>query len=121
MKKLSKFPGGRGWYYEDDIDSIDEFDEITNISSNATASITTKCVIDGSYLLIRVVWDKNIIFREIINKYLSYVGLWYIQCAVVFDSYSGGLSTKDHEHFREDLKSSVSLDMAAVQLDNSIG
>ena len=68
----------------------------------------------------KVVWDKNITFREIINKYLSYVGSRYIQCSVVFDGYCGGLSTKDHEHFRRNLKSSVSLDMA-VQLDNSIG
>ena len=65
-------------------------------------------------------WDKNITFRGIINKYLSYVGSRYIQCTVVFDGYCGGLSTKDHEHFRRNLKSSVSLDMA-VQLDSSIG
>ena len=65
-------------------------------------------------------WDENITFRGIINKYLSYVGSRYIQCTVVFDGYCGGLSTKDHEHLRRSLKSSVSLDMA-VQLDNSIG
>ena len=65
-------------------------------------------------------WDKNITFREIINKYLSYVGLQHIQCTVVFDDYCGGLSTKDHEHFIRNFKSPVSLDMA-VQLHNSIG
>ena len=65
-------------------------------------------------------WDKNITFREIINKYLSYVGSRYIQYTVVFDGYCGGLSTKDHEHLRRSLRSSVSLDMA-VQLDNGIG
>ena len=55
---------------EDDIDSIDEFDDINDITSSITASITTKYVIDGGYLLRRVMWDKNITFREIINKYL---------------------------------------------------
>ena len=55
---------------EDDIDSNAEFDDITDITSSATASITTKYVIDGGYLLRRVMWDKNITFREIINKYL---------------------------------------------------
>ena len=56
---------------EDDIDSNAEFDDITDITSSATASITTKYVIDGGYLLRRVMWDKNITFREIINKYLG--------------------------------------------------
>ena len=51
---------------------------------------------------------------------MSYVGSRYIQCIVVFDGYCGGSSKKDHEHFRRNLKSSASLDMA-VQLDNSIG
>ena len=102
---------------EDDTDSVDEFDDITDISSSATASVTTKYIIDGGNLLRRVVWDKNITFREIINT--SHVGSRYIQCTVVFDDFCGGISTKDHEHSRRNLKSSASLDMA-VQLDNSI-
>ena len=40
---------------EDDIDSIDEFDDITDISSSATASVATKYVMNGGYLLRRVV------------------------------------------------------------------
>ena len=51
---------------------------------------------------------------------MSYVGSRDIRYTVVFDGYRGGLSTKDHEDFRRNLKSSVSLDMA-VQLDSSIG
>ena len=35
---------------EDDIDSTDECDDITDISSSATASVTTKYVIDRGYL-----------------------------------------------------------------------
>ena len=103
---------------EDHIDSIDELDDFINISSSTTASLTTKYVIDEGYLLRRVVWGKNITFREIIDKYLSYVGSRYIQCTIAFDSYCDGLSTKDHEHFRRNLKSSVSLDMAVLSLLN---
>ena len=48
---------------EDDIDSVDEFDDITDISNSATASVTTRYVIDGDYFLRRDVWAKNITFR----------------------------------------------------------
>ena len=40
--------------------------------------------------------------------------------ALVFDGYQDGPSTKDHEHLRRTMKSTVSVDMS-VHLDNSIG
>ena len=47
MKKYRSFPEVEDDIDEDDIDSIDKFDGITDISSSATASVTTKYVIDG--------------------------------------------------------------------------
>ena len=42
-------------------------------------------VIDGGYLLRRVVWDKNSTYQEIIQRYLHYVESHYGKCSVVFD------------------------------------
>ena len=77
-------------------------------------------VIDGGYILRRVIWDPDVSFRELIRKYLTQVGSRYGLCTIVFDGYQDGPSTKDHEHFRRNLKSTVSVDIS-VHLDNSIG
>ena len=50
-------------------------------------------VIDGGYLLRRVVWDKQSTYQEIIQKYLSYVESHYGKCSIVFDGYQDQLKT----------------------------
>ena len=77
-------------------------------------------VIDGGYLLRRVVWDKQSTYQEIIQKYINYVESYYGKCSIVFDGYQDGPSTKDHEHTRRTMKSKRSPDIS-VHLENSIG
>ena len=55
-----------------------------------------KYIIDGEYQLRRVVWDKDSLFREIIQRCLNYVGSRYGKCTVVFDGYQDGPSSKNN-------------------------
>ena len=79
-------------------------------------------VIDGGYLLRRVVWDYDVTFREFIQRYRRYVRIRFgnQHSTIVFDGKPNGLSTKDHEHTRRNLKTSISVD-TSVHLDNTIG
>ena len=77
-------------------------------------------VIDGGYLLHRVVWDKQSTYQEIIQKYLHYIESHYGKCTVVFDGYQDGPSIKDHEHFRRLMKATVSPNVS-VHMENSVG
>ena len=77
-------------------------------------------VIDGGYLLHRVVWDKQSTYREIIQKYINHVESHYQKSSIVFDGYQDGPSTKDHEHGQRAMKSKKSPD-ASVHLEDSIG
>ena len=44
-------------------------------------------VIDGGYLLCRVIWDKHSIYQEIIQKYMHYVESHYGKCSLVSHGY----------------------------------
>ena len=77
-------------------------------------------VIDGGYLLDRVVWDKQSTYREIIQKYINYVESHYGKNIIVFDRYQHDSSTKDHELAQQTMKSKKSPDVS-VHLENSIG
>ena len=56
-------------------------------------------VIDGGYLLRKVVWSKDGPYNNVLQRYLSSVSKKYGLTSIVFDGYSHS-STKDHEHKR---------------------
>ena len=74
-------------------------------------------VLDGGYLLHRLILEKESMFRDIVSKYVHYVDSHYGQCTVVFDGYCENASTKDHEHKRRLLKAKVTPNMS-VELEN---
>ena len=95
----------------DDLDLADP-DEQSNSSSVAAVN-NTRYVIDGGYLLHRIVWSKTETYAGIIQQYKNYVRSHYgIQCTVVFVGYVGGPSTKNHEHKRRLLKAEVAPDVS---------
>ena len=77
-------------------------------------------VIDGGYLLHRVVWDKQSTYRKIIQEYINYVESHYGKSSIAFDGYQDGSSTKDHEHARGTMKFKKSPDVSG-HLENLIG
>ena len=74
------------------IESVSENDEI---------------VLDGGYLLHRLIRQKESTFRDVVSTYVHYVDSHYGQCTVAFDSYCENASVKDHEHKRRLLKAKV--------------
>ena len=74
-------------------------------------------VLDGGYLLHRLILEKESMFRDIVSKYVHYVDSHYGQCTVVFDGYCENTSTKDHEHKRRLLKAKVTPN-TSVELEN---
>ena len=103
---------------EDEHDCIDDVG-VENVGGVNEENVE-RYVIDGGYLLRRVVWDKQSTYQEIIQKYINYVESHYGKCSIVFDGYQDGPSTKDHEHTRRTMKSKRSPDVS-VDLENSIG
>ena len=75
-------------------------------------------VVDGGYLLHRVVWDKASAYKEIIHLYQKYVNAHYGKCTIVFDGYVAVPSTKDHEHTRRLMKSTIAPNIS-VELENT--
>lgn len=73
-------------------------------------------VIDGGYLLRRVVWDKMSTYGEIIRKYQDYVRSRYGTSTVIFDGYEDGPSTKDHEHSRRLMGSTVAPNVTILKI-----
>ncbi|KAG5862841.1 hypothetical protein JTB14_020291 [Gonioctena quinquepunctata] len=67
---------------------------------------STVCMIDGSFLLHRVVWSSGHNFEQICNSYIHYIRSKYYQSAkIVFDGYSDGQkSTKSMERLRRSTK-----------------
>ena len=105
-----------------DSDSEDSDDaEIENVEGVKEGNVQ-RYVIDGGYLLHRVVWDKQSTYQEIIQKYTNYVDLHRImeKSNIVFDGYQDGPSTEDHGHARRTMKSKKSPDVS-VHLENSMG
>ena len=56
-------------------------------------------VVDGGFLLRKVVWPKEGTYETVIQRYISYVSKRYKEAYIVFDGYNTP-STKDHEHNR---------------------
>ncbi|KYM99414.1 hypothetical protein ALC62_09846 [Cyphomyrmex costatus] len=87
------------------------YDEFTTISV-PTYSNSVVHVVDGGFLLHKVIWQKNDTVEEIINKYLNYVRNNYaVNSYIVFDGYpdlkntattaaTSGNSTKKAERIR---------------------
>ena len=65
---------------------------------------TSKEVLDGGALMLKVQWEKNVTFQELCEQYVNFSRRKFGQCAVVFDGYEAGPSTKDHEHCRRSVK-----------------
>ena len=63
-------------------------------------------MLDGGALLHKVRWSGCTNFGVVIDLYVKYVKKKYTTCTIVFDGYSHGLSTKDHEHIRRSAKQS---------------
>jgi len=69
--------------------------------------LNTVYVIDGGFLLHRVVWQTREIFSSILNKYVEYVKKYCnIGATVVFDGYPDDKtkSTKSVERYRREKK-----------------
>ena len=93
-------------------EDTEEEDKIQKRSRNTGHSCEFH-VIDVGYLLRRVIWDMFSRYNEIIQKYINNVQSRSRKCAVVFDGYRDGPSTKDHEHRRRLIKVVISPDLCA--------
>ena len=57
-------------------------------------------VIDGGWLLHKVVWCRNVTMVHVLQQYVTFVRRKYVRnCTVIFDGY-GEANIKDHEHQR---------------------
>ncbi|KAK3917801.1 Protein lin-54-like protein [Frankliniella fusca] len=67
--------------------------------SDDVIPLDSKYVLDGGYLLRKVVWPRPATYGDIVSLYSNYVTQHYGENAtVVFDGYSDGPTTKDQEH-----------------------
>ena len=71
-------------------------------------------VVDGGYLLCRVVWDKASTYKELIHLCQKYVHAHYGKWTIVFDGYVLVPST----HTRRLMKFTIAPDMSA-ELENT--
>ena len=68
-----------------------------------------KFVVDGGFLLHRVIWSVPSTYKEICDRYVAHVINKYSQNAtVVFDGYESSTNTKDAEHRRRAARGSSS-------------
>src|SRR6218665_2414862 len=75
------------------------------LSTNACVDVPGNCgthyVLDSGALLHRVRWMKGLTYSQIAKQCVTYIARHYGTCVtIVFDGYSSGQSTKDHEHLR---------------------
>ena len=58
-------------------------------------------IVDGGYLLHKVVWGVCNTYSEVAEKYVYYISRHFgNNCVIVFDGYSYNLSTKNTERIR---------------------
>ena len=57
-------------------------------------------VLDGGFLLHRILWSLDVSFQEICDDYKRYVCSKYGKCMVVFDGYTDDPTVKDMTHQR---------------------
>ena len=93
--------------------NIFELIEDTGIIKKDTTSNTSNInyIVDGGYHLHIVVWDQASTYKEIIHLYQKYVNAHYGICTIVFHGYVPVPSTKEHEHTRRLIKSTIAPDM----------
>ena len=70
-------------------------------------------VVDGGYLLHRVVWEKASTYKEILHLYQKYENEHYGKCAIAFNGYVPVPSTKDHENTKRLMKPTIAPHMSA--------
>jgi len=86
------------------------------LSTNACVDVPGNCgthyVLDGGALLHRVRWMKGLTYSQIAKQYVTYIARHYGTCVtIVFDGYSSGPSTKDHEHLRRSTKTAATVNI----------
>ena len=74
------------------------------ITTQCEIKETSKQVLDGGALMHKVRCEKDVTNQELHEQYVDFVWSKFGQCAVVFDGYEAGSSTKDHEHCRQSVK-----------------
>jgi len=72
--------------------------------TNAPFPSGVQYVVDGGYLLHKVRWRASQDVSEILPLFRNYLHKLGPSVEIVFDGYSGGASTKDHEHVRRTSK-----------------
>ncbi|KYN10882.1 hypothetical protein ALC57_16982 [Trachymyrmex cornetzi] len=80
----------------------DFYDLFISLTENPVFK-NTFYVIDGGFLLHKVVWPKNSTYFEIFTCYVNYIKRNYVEnlnCIVVFDGYSNSFGTKNSERLR---------------------
>ena len=59
-------------------------------------------VVDGGYLLHRVVWSKNQSFASICSNYIQFIQRHYgINAIIVFDGYPSDTADKEYQEYRK--------------------
>ena len=106
---------------DEEIDALDVPDATDEIPSAVNTEMDDVVyVVDGGYLLHRVVWGKLSTYGEVIQQYQNYLKFHYGICDVNFDGYTSGPSVKDHEHLHRNQRSKISPNVT-VELSGSIG
>lgn len=80
------------------------YDMFTPVSEESINDGTRAYVIDGGYLLHKVVWQKGSTFGNICKKYVNYINTHYINATVVFDGYDNEFNVKNQERKRRAAK-----------------
>lgn len=62
--------------------------------------VDIKYVLDGGFLLYKLLWILKLIFGDIFKMYLRYVVFKFLNCMVVFDGYLNGFIIKDVVYIR---------------------
>ena len=77
-----------------------------NFVNEADSELIT--IVDGGWLLNKVMWSKNTTFEQVADQYKKYVYNHFgIASIVIFDGYEMS-TTKDHEHLRRNLGKKIS-------------
>ena len=75
-----------------------------SITNQCEMKETSKQVLDGGAVMHKVRWEEDVTFQELCKQNVNVVRRKFGDCAVVFDGYEAGPSTKDHEYCRRSVK-----------------
>ncbi|CAD6231375.1 GSCOCG00012225001-RA-CDS, partial [Cotesia congregata] len=97
------------------------FNTFTPVERSSNISTSSHFVIDGGFLLHKVIWDRNSSFKDITTKYVKYVQEHFgLSASIVFDGYSDDpdvAGTKSWERLHALI---VSTALAASPLFNTV-